>query len=484
MSCNMSVDRVLQLAAAEQPEAARRPYDPFRADFFRGLRAWGWLLLTTAAVTINSVPQATAAAAQRPNILLIVSDDQGFNDVGYHNPEMRTPHLDGLARSGIELDCHYVQPQCTPTRVALLTGRYPSRFGLHCCEASNEQAFPIGTLTIASLLKSAGYATGMSGKWHLGSRPEWGPNHYGFDSSHGSLAGAVGMYDHRYRLDSPFAVTWHRDHEFFEEVGHVTDLVAKEGVRWIEQHADGDSPWFFYVPFHAVHAPLVEGDPRWHKLNAHIADFDRRLYAAAVSHMDHAIGRLLEALEQTGQRSNTLVLFTSDNGGQVNHGGNAYPPPDPKLTNFSSNLPFRGKKTEVYEGGYRVVALANWPGRLGPRKVTEPIHAVDWLPTLAGLVGQAIPADAGLDGRDVWPVLSGSKASLPSRPIYTVWGGTRRRESLRLGDWKILRNQGSEWELYDLGNDPSEQMNLADSQTQRVQELLELYQQQRSCDRA
>ena len=143
----------------------------------------------------------------KPNILLIAADDQGWGDIGYHNPQIKSPNLDRLARTGVELDYHYVQPQCTPTRVALMTGRYPSRFGSHCTQASNSRAFPTGMLTMASMLKQIGYETMIIGKWHLGSKPEWGPNHYGFDYSYGSLAGAVGMYDHRYRLDSPFAKT-------------------------------------------------------------------------------------------------------------------------------------------------------------------------------------------------------------------------------------------------------------------------------------
>jgi arylsulfatase A-like enzyme len=420
--------------------------------------------------------------AERPNILFVVADDQGWNDVGYHNDELRTPHIDKLCRSGIELDCHYVQPQCTPTRVALMTGRYPSRFGSHCTVASNDQSFPHGTLTMASMLKSAGYATGMSGKWHMGSKPEWGPNRYGFDYSHGSLAGAVGMYDHRYRLNSPFAKTWHRNCEFIEEEGHVTDLTAAEAVRWIKSHAADDSPWFFYVPFHAVHTPLVERDARWHDMNAHIADDERRLYAAALSHMDDAVGQMIEALESTGQRQRTLVIYTSDNGAQVNHGGNTYPPPDPKLTQFSSNKPLRGTKTETFEGGYRVPAFVNWPGTLDRGKVDAPLHVVDWMPTLANLVGYERDEDPAWDGIDVWPVIGGQSNELADRPIYIVWGTNRNREALRYGSWKIVRNGGKEWMLFNLADDPNEKTNLAMQMPQRVAQLLSIYEECRQKD--
>lgn len=420
--------------------------------------------------------------ASGPNVLFVVADDLGWDDVGYHNPRMRTPTIDALAKGGVELDCHYVQPQCTPTRVALMTGRYPSRFGLHCCHATNDKCFPVGTLTLARVMKRAGYAAGMSGKWHLGSEPEWGPNHHGFDYSHGSLAGAVGMYDHRYRLDTPFADTWHRNHEPLQEVGHVTDLTAAETVRWIESHTSLDEPWFFYVPFHAVHTPLVEGDLRWHEMNKHHDTADRRLYGAAASHMDDAIRQMVEALDRTGQRERTLIVFTSDNGAQVNHGGNAYPPPDPKLKNFSSNKPLRGSKTQTYEGGYRVPAFVSWPAELKAGRVETPMHVVDWMPTLAKLVGFRSDDQTAWDGQDVWPLVTGERTAAEDRTIYTVWGNKRQRESLRHGDWKIVRNRGPKWELYRLSDDPYEKQNLAAEEPEAFGRLMKLYGKQRALD--
>lgn len=425
--------------------------------------------------------------AARPNILLLVADDQGWNDVGYHNPQLRTPHIDQLVKTGVELDCHYVQPQCTPTRVALMTGRYPSRFGLHCCQASNEQAYPHGTVTMASLLQSAGYQTGMSGKWHMGSKPEWGPKHYGFDYSHGSLAGAVGMYDHRYRIDTPFVQTWHRNHEFIQEDGHVTDLTAGEAVRWIETHTDAEQPWFFYVPFHAVHTPLVEGDPHWLEVNAHIEDVERRLFAAALSHLDDAVGQMVAALDRTNQRERTLIIYTSDNGAQVNHGGSAYPPPDPKLTNFSSNKPLRGMKTDTYEGGYRVPAFVNWPSKLTPTKVTAPMHVIDWMPTLQRLLEISLDVQAGnlrWDGVDIWPVLSGESTSTATRSIYIRWGNRGQGHALRHGDWKIVKNRGkkSRWQLFNLADDPNEQHDLKATNPDVFELMMERYETERAKD--
>ena len=432
---------------------------------------------------VASSGRRAPAATRRPNLVVIVSDDQGWGDVGYHDPEIRSPNLDRLARQGVELDCHYVQPECTPTRVALTTGRYPSRFGSHCTQASNDRAYPRGTLTMASMLKSLGYETAIVGKWHMGSKPEWGPNHYGFQYSYGSLAGAVGMYDHRYRLNSPYVTTWHRNLEFIEEEGHSTDLIAREAVAWIERKRH--KPFFLYVPFHAVHTPLVERDAKWHEMNAHIENKDRRLFAAALSHMDWAVGEIVQALERTEQRDSTLIIFTSDNGAfaEPYRGGN-YPAPDPALdAGFSSNHPLHGRKAEVYEGGIRVPAFVNWPGALQPRKIATPMHVVDWMPTLAALLGHEPPADPQWDGQNMWPILTGQRQSTDVRTFYWVRGESREHVALRHGDWKILKNQRNKpWELYNLSNDPCETHNLAESMPKKIEALKVLFEKERAKD--
>ena len=192
------------------------------------------------------------AAAEKPNILLIVADDLGWRDVGWHGGPFQTPVMDQLVREGLELDQHYVQPVCTPTRTALMSGRYPSRFGPHALAPSNLRALPPGTETMASALQSIGYETHVAGKWHLGSRPEWGPNHYGFDHSYGSLSGAVDPWTHKYRK-GVYEDTWHRDGVIFHEEGNATELIAGQVVKWIGEKR---APWFIYVPFHAVHIPV------------------------------------------------------------------------------------------------------------------------------------------------------------------------------------------------------------------------------------
>ena len=286
-------------------------------------------VVMTAIVALAVADVARAAdefSRERPNILLIVADDLGWSDVGWHGGFGKTPHMDRLVRAGVELDRHYVQPVCTPTRAALLTGRYPGRFGPHAIAPSNRRALPPGTATLASVLKTAGYATFQTGKWHLGSRPEWGPNHYGFDHSYGTLTGAADPWTHKYR-HGPYEDTWHRDGERLDEQGNATEFVAAEAVRRIREGADlqdakgGRRPWFLYVAFHAVHTPVdaPEAFKRLYdgvRFDADPARHDSRLrMVAMVSQLDAKVGEMVAALDETGQRQDTLVVFTSDNGG-------------------------------------------------------------------------------------------------------------------------------------------------------------------------
>ncbi|MDZ4782155.1 MAG: arylsulfatase [Planctomycetia bacterium] len=415
-----------------------------------------------------------AETARRPNILLIVADDLGWADVGWHGSKFKTPNLDRLVSEGVELDRHYVQPVCSPTRTALLSGRWTSRFGPHVQRPTNLRAFPAGTTTLASALKQQGYATCMAGKWHLGSKPEWGPNHYGFDHSYGSLNGAVDPWTHEYRK-GPWQHTWHRDEKILDEEGNATELVAREIVGHLKSLPE---PFFAYVPFHAVHIPVDAPDEFKKPFAATQFDLDpakneslQRL-AAFVAQMDAKVGDFVRVLDETGRRERTLIVFTSDNGGLLK-GGNPYVGKVPPTPALSSNLPLRGAKAQLYEGGVRVAAFAHWKGTLTPRKMTVPMHAADWTPTLTRLAGREPSAGDRFDGRDVWPLITGKASTLEARPIYIPQGP---RRAILYDDWKLIENdakpdQPATVELFHLRVDPYEETNLAKQEPERVKKL-------------
>lgn len=455
----------------------------------------------------------TTTPHQKPNVIVIITDDQGWADIGYNNPKVYTPNLDQLARTGAIFTRHYVMPQCTPTRVALMTGRYPSRFGPPAHQANNKPAFPRGTPTLAEMFQDQNYHTFLSGKWHLGSTPEHGPNHFGFDHSHGSLTGAVGMYQHRYHdiSDTPYDPTWHRNHEIipgFQNGHHVTDLTRDEAVNFIRK--ERSNPFFIYLPFHAPHTPLDERghfietptqpDPsnpnRW--LNEDKIKWfndpkgiiqsepsrDKRLLLATVHHLDSAIGDILKALEETKQRDNTLILFSSDNGPWVNNRGGGYPDNYP-LKNYNQPDALRGKKLDVWEGGIHVPGFINWPTKIKPSRIATPVHIIDWFPTLAAILNQTL--DIPFDGLDLSPLFFEAKP-LPDRDLYWIWASNINRWALRHRDWKIVKYGKGEptltqWQLFNLENDPEEKNNLASKHPDILKRLHQRFLRQRSKDR-
>jgi len=358
-----------------------------------------------------------------------------------------------------------------------MTGRCWSRFGV--TTPVNDRALPWDTVTLPRALKGAGYDTCLTGKWHLGSRPEQGPNHFGFDHSYGSLAGGVSPWNHRYK-QGPFSVTWHRNEKLIEEEGHVTDLIAAEAVGWIESR--GKSPFFLYVPFTAVHLPLKEPAEWAARVPAEINGDVARHYAASVMHLDDAVSRILAALAKSGRRENTIVVFTSDNGGSTAENNDLkYPDdhcPNGKLT--GDNRPLRGQKGSVYEGGTRVPTLISWPAKLNPGKFTGVAQITDWMPTLCSLAGADPAQDLKWDGLNLWPQLSGAEPVKP-RAIYTVGPGFHAR-AVRDGDWKLIVSHKSPAkkgeapasevnELYDLATDPKEITDLATRMPEKVAAL-------------
>jgi arylsulfatase A-like enzyme len=421
--------------------------------------------------------EASTGRAQ-PNLIFILADDLGWADVGFHKGNVPTPNLDNLAAEGVELSQHYVYPVCSPTRAALLSGRYATRFGV--TTPQNERAYRWEITTLAHALKSVGYATALVGKWHLGSLAEQGPNHFGFDHSYGSLAGGVSPWNHFYKKGR-FSRTWHRNEEFLEETGHVTDLLADEAVRWIQGR--GAAPFFLYLPFTAVHLPLKEPREWVERVPAGVQGEIARHYGASVMHFDDAVGRVLEALKKMALLENTIVVFTSDNGGSTAENNDSQYPDDqcPGGPLPGNNRPLRGQKGDLHEGGIRVPTLVYAPGRLKAGKFEGVAHVCDWMPTLCSVAGYFPGQDLRWDGIDLWPQLTGA-APVKPRAVYMASPGFNAR-MLREADWKLIEPRAPAgiapgqkprvMELYDIAMDPFETKNLASSMPDRVAELTE-----------
>ena len=426
-------------------------------------------------------------AAEKPNLVFIIADDLGWADVEFHGGNTPTPNLNRLLADGVELTQHYVAPVCSPTRAGFLTGRYWSRFGI--TTPINNRGLAFETVTIAKALGEAGYTTALVGKWHLGSKPEWGPNHFGFDHSYGSMAGGVTPWGHFYKK-GPFSTTWHRNEELITEEGHVTDLLASEAVKWIERNTKDDArPFFLYVPFTAVHLPIREPDEWLKKVPAGFEGEVARQYSACILHLDAAVGRIVDAIDQAGQAENTLIVFTSDNGGSTSENNDTkYPDdhcPNGRLT--GNNAPLRGQKASVYEGGIRVPTIARWPGKLeAGTSFDTPACVVDWMPTFCKLAGaNANTEQLKWDGLDLWPALT-AQSKLGERSIY-ITGPRERAWALRQDNWKLVVHtvKGSDprIELFDLASDPSETTDLADDQPETVAELRAMFEEHRGRDR-
>lgn len=412
----------------------------------------------------------SADNSRAPNILLIMADDLGYGDVGWLGGRYKTPHLDRLAESSVRLLQHYSLPVCSPTRSSLLSGRFNSRFG--CTNPTNNRVFPFDTVTVGSALASLGYDTALIGKWHLGSKPEWGPQHYGFGTSYGSLAGGVTSYSHIYKT-GPFAQTWHRNGDLIEDEGHVTDLITREAVAFIEKPRE--SPFFLYVPYTAVHLPVEEPDA-WQKLYGDESEPGVRQYGACVSHMDDGVGRMLAALDAKGLRESTLIVFISDNGGSIGTQNNdpQYAGTHPTFRIPSSNGVLRDRKGSVYEGGIRTPGLVAWAGVLTPRDEQTPVHVADWFLTFAAVAGYRPQVDLKWDGTNIWPMLTGAQTAQP-RPLYWLGPGSRS-SALRHGDLVLIRHRDKPDELYDLAADISQKRDLASERPEDVQRLAALLQ--------
>lgn len=429
----------------------------------RGFVAGGTAI--TAAAAIGLVQRAAAAGETPPNIVYIISDDQGYADVGYNGSDILTPNIDKLAAEGARLDQFYAQPMCTPTRAALMTGRYPLRYGfqLGVIPSGGSYGLPADEYLLPEALKDAGYTTAMVGKWHLGHADvNFWPRQRGFDSFYGALVGEIDHFEHA----SHGVVDWYRDNELLEEEGFDNTLFGQEAARVIEGH-DTATPLFLYLAFTAPHSPF-QAPEEYAAKYAHIEDEQRRYYAAMITAMDDEIGRVVAALEAKGMRENTLIVFQSDNGGVRS----AMFAGESKVGNNlpADNSPYRDGKGTTYEGGTRVCALMNWPGKVQAGEVTGMIHVVDMLPTLAKLAGASLDKSKPLDGMDVWSAVSTGEASPRTSMVYNV---DPTNGTIRDGDMKLRWTAALPGlvELYDLSADPGEANNLADQHPDIVDEM-------------
>ncbi len=392
---------------------------------------------------------AGVAAAQnpgsRPNIILILTDDMGYGDLScYGAQDIKTPHIDSLARDGVRFTQAYSNgPVCTPTRAGLMTGRYQQRFGLEWALSPGQKGY--GLLpehkTIARRLKDSGYRTAMYGKWHLGYEPEIGPNAHGFEEFFGILSGNVDYYSHKeingesdlYEKTQPV-----------QKAGYMTDLIAERAESYVQ--AAGSAPFFLYVAFNGVHWPFqTPGRPEDVRERATWFQGTRADYGKMLESVDGAVGRILGAVDKKGLKANTLVIFTNDNGGE----------------RLSRNIPFSHHKATLWEGGIRVPALARWPGRLPAGKTnTQPAMSMDFAASILAAAGVAPPTDRVLDGIDLLPILEGKRGPAERTFFWRIDRADRKQKAVRAGDWKYVRDGNIE-QLFDLAKDPGEREDLA-----------------------
>lgn len=404
------------------------------------------------------------AAENKPNILFIVADDLGWKDVGFHGSDIKTPNLDSLAAGGAKLEQYYVQPMCTPTRACLMTGRYPWRYGLQTgvILSSHTYGLPTDEWLLPQALKEAGYKTAIIGKWHLGHADQkYWPRQRGFDYQYGPLIGEIDYFTH----EQHGVLDWYRNNEIMKKKGYSTTLFGDVAVKLINEH-NPTVPLYLYLTFNAAHTPY-QAPPAYLDQFEYINDPSRRAYAGSIKAMDDQIGRVLAALEEKHMRENTLVVFMSDNGGTSNplFAGEG----DMSQVRIPcDNGPYRDGKGSLYEGGTRVCALANWPGRIeAGSTVDQMIHAVDWYPTLLSLAGGQAAKAKPLDGLNVWPTISKGKPSPRTEIVYNV---EPFRAAIRQGDWKLIWRTllPSKVELYNIAKDPFEKNNVAAKNPKQV----------------
>lgn len=407
--------------------------------------------------------------AQRPNIVLIMTDDAGYADLGvYGATDLKTPNIDGLARDGVRLTDFYANgSSCTPTRAGLISGRYQQRFTLemplgHAATKDVDRGLPASGRSLPQLLKNAGYATALIGKWHLGYKREFSPNAHGFDQFFGFKSGYIDFYQH---TDNASQSDLFENDAPAQAAGYMTDLITERSIRFIEQNAK--RPFFVDVAFNAPHWPYQRPDqPSTAAENArHMTAFDqptntRADYVAMLERVDQSVGRILAAIDKAGLRNNTIVIFTNDNGGEW----------------LARNTPLFHHKFSVWEGGIRVPAIVRWPGRIPAGQVSGQVGiTMDLTASMLAAAGAPVPPETKLEGINLFPVLE-KKAAEIERTLF--WRSAQQR-AVRSGDWKLVIDLGRPM-LFNLRNDAGERTNMIGERpdiARRLRPLLEAWAQ-------
>lgn len=403
----------------------------------------------------------------RPNIIYIMADDMGYADLSlYGRKDYTTPVLDGLAREGVMFSQAYAAaPVCTPSRVAFMTGRYPARnpIGLREPLVMDKNDIDLGlspqTATVSSLLKKAGYKTALFGKWHLGFKKEFFPTGHGFDTFFGFTPGASDYISHTGRRSRDASLPMPEDKEGLYEnnrpvkkEGYLTDLITDYAINYIKETK---GPFFISLQYNAPHWPWqAPGDKAYPDSVAWTAGGSTATYAKMVQRLDYGVGRVLQALEDAGLKDNTLVIFTSDNGGEK----------------YSDMGPLKGKKLELWEGGIRVPAIVRWPGKIKPNSQTSQVAVtMDWTVTILNAAQIKLDNDLKFDGINLIPILKGETGVI-KRNLYWRITNRTRSDAYRSGDWKYVKTPDSEG-LYNLLQDPGETTNLKEKQEELFKKL-------------
>ena len=411
-------------------------------------------LLTSLLLSVVVLPAADVA-----NIVLLVSDDQGYADISCypHSADVSTPNLDRLAAEGVRMTNGYAScPVCAPTRAGLLTGRYQQRFGFYTA-ADSRAGLPRSETTLSELLHEAGYATGVFGKWHLGYQPGYRPLERGFDTFYGFLGHGGHDYFDLSITDEIRSI--YRNREPIEDSGYLTRNITRHAIEFIT--ANRDRPFFAYVPYNAVHNPIQAPEEYIQRFDG--PDPKRNTYLAMLAIMDEGVGEILDALDRLGLSQNTLVMFFSDNGGA--------------RATTASNGVLRGFKHSVYEGGIRVPFLVRWPARIPAGTVSvDPVISTDAFASALAAAGVDLPGDRVIDSRDILPSVTGSLEGPLHEALFWNWinKDSDKGWAVRKGRWKLLANNDG-LELYDLDEDLSETRNLAPDEPAVVRGLLEAY---------